>query len=56
MCDSCVHVFRLHVGGGHTHYAIMKGSNANLIVRQGKEQGYKPALFVEPADPSTKTS
>lgn len=34
-------------GGGDTHYSIMKGSKANLIIRQGEEQGYKPALFIE---------
>src|SRR5690606_28063975 len=30
-----------------THYSIMKGSKANLIVRQGKEQNFKPVLFIE---------
>lgn len=34
-------------GGGDTHYSIMKGSKANLVIRQGKEQGYKPVLFIE---------
>ncbi|GAB6394798.1 MAG: oxidoreductase [Bacteroidales bacterium] len=37
-------------GGGDTHYSIMKGSKASLIIRQGKEQGYKPALYIEAAD------
>lgn len=37
-------------GGGDTHYSIMKGSKANLIIRQGEEQGYKPALFIEALD------
>ena len=35
-------------GTGDTHYSIMRGSNANLIIRQGAEQGYKPTLYVEP--------
>ncbi|MDR1880499.1 MAG: Gfo/Idh/MocA family oxidoreductase [Tannerellaceae bacterium] len=34
-------------GGGDTHYSVMKGSKAHLIIKQGKEQGYKPALFVQ---------
>lgn len=34
-------------GTGDTHYSIMKGSKANLIIRQGKEQNFKPVLYVE---------
>jgi predicted dehydrogenase len=37
-------------GGGDTHYSIMKGSKAHLIIRQGEEQGYKPALFIKAAE------
>ncbi len=33
-------------GAGDTHYSIMKGSNADVIIRQGAEQGYKPMLYV----------
>lgn len=35
-------------GGGDTHYSIMRGTNANLIIKQGAEQGYKPVLYIEP--------
>ena len=35
-------------GAGDTHYSIMKGSNCNIIIRQGQEQNYKPELYVEP--------
>lgn len=35
-------------GGGDTHYSVMKGSKSNLVIRQGKEQNYKPELFIEP--------
>jgi predicted dehydrogenase len=35
-------------GGGDTHYSIMRGTKANLIIRQGAEQGYKPTLYIEP--------
>ncbi|MDR3261715.1 MAG: Gfo/Idh/MocA family oxidoreductase [Tannerella sp.] len=34
-------------GGGDTHYSIMKGSKAHLIIEQGKDQNYKPALYIK---------
>jgi predicted dehydrogenase len=40
-------------GAGDTHYSIMKGSKANLVIRQGAEQKYVPELYIEPA-PKTK--
>lgn len=33
---------------GDTHFSIMKGSKANLIIRQGAEENYKPELYIEP--------
>jgi predicted dehydrogenase len=42
--------FQAPEGTGDTHYSIMKGSKANLIVRQGKEQKYKPVLYIETKD------
>jgi len=36
-------------GGGDTHFSIMRGSRANLVIRQGAEQRYVPVLGVEPA-------
>jgi len=30
-----------------THYSIMRGSKADIVIRQGKEQNYKPTLYVE---------
>lgn len=36
-------------GAGDTHYSLLRGSRAHVIIRQGKEQGYKPKLYVEPA-------
>jgi predicted dehydrogenase len=35
-------------GGGDTHHSVMRGSKANLIIRQGRDTGFKPALFIEP--------
>ena len=34
-------------GGGDTHFSVMKGSKADLVIRQGQEQGYKPELYIE---------
>lgn len=36
-------------GGGDTHYSIMRGTGASLIIRQGQEQNFKPTLYIEPA-------
>lgn len=35
-------------GAGDTHYSIMRGTKANLVIRQGAEQKYKPSLYIEP--------
>jgi predicted dehydrogenase len=40
--------------GGDTHYAIAKGTKANIIIRQGKEEKYLPTLYIHPAKPLTK--
>jgi predicted dehydrogenase len=34
-------------GAGDTHYSIMRGSNCDLVIRQGEEQGFIPKLYVE---------
>jgi hypothetical protein len=34
-------------GAGDTHYSIMRGTNASLVIRQGAEQGYQPVFSVE---------
>ncbi|SFD70663.1 putative oxidoreductase C-terminal domain-containing protein [Spirosoma endophyticum] len=34
-------------GAGDTHYSIMRGTKANLIIRQGAAQQYKPTLYIE---------
>lgn len=41
-------------GAGDTHFSIMKGSKANLIIRQGKEENYKPLLYIEPVNKDDK--
>jgi predicted dehydrogenase len=37
-------------GTGDTHYSIMRGTKANLIIRQSKEENYKPVLYIEPIE------
>lgn len=39
-------------GTSDTYYSILKGSKTNLVISQGKEQQYKPVLYLEPADKS----
>ena len=34
-------------GTGDTHYSLMRGSNAELVIRQGPAQGFKPVLYVK---------
>jgi len=42
--------FQAPAGTGDTHYSLMRGSKANLIIRQGKEQNYQPVLYIEAVD------
>ena len=37
-------------GGGDTHYSVMRGSRARLVIRQGMEQGFIPELYIEPSE------
>ena len=47
--------FEAPAGAGDTHFSIMKGSKANLIIRQGKEENYKPVLYIEPLSKTDRT-
>jgi predicted dehydrogenase len=38
--------FEAPEGTGDTHYSMMRGTKANLIIRQGKEENFKPTLYV----------
>jgi predicted dehydrogenase len=42
--------YRAPEGAGDTHYSLTRGSRANLIIRQGKEQNFKPVLYIEPSE------
>jgi type 1 glutamine amidotransferase/predicted dehydrogenase len=35
-------------GTGDTHYSTMRGTKANLVIKQGAEEGYKSTLYIEP--------
>jgi predicted dehydrogenase len=47
---SVIWKYKAPEGTGDTHYSIMRGTKANLIIRQGAEENYQPALYIEPAD------
>jgi len=34
-------------GGGDTHYSAMRGTVCDLVIKQGKEEGFLPTLYVE---------
>jgi predicted dehydrogenase len=44
--------FQAPEGAGDTHYSIMRGTQCDLIIKQGEEEGYKPQLYIE-ANPET---
>jgi len=35
-------------GTGDTHYSIIRGTKADLEIKQGEEEGFKPALYILP--------
>lgn len=46
---SVIWKYKAPEGTGDTHYSIMRGTKANLIIRQGAEENYQPTLYIEPA-------
>ena len=34
-------------GAGDTHFSIMRGTLSDLIITQGKDEGYKPTLYIK---------
>ncbi len=40
--------FQAPEGYGYTHHSLFRGSKANVIIRQGKEQNFRPEVYVEP--------
>ncbi len=45
---SVIWAYKAPEGTGDTHYSIMRGTKANLIIKQGAEEQYKPTLYIEP--------
>ena len=39
--------FEAPEGTGDTHFSVMRGTKANLVIRQGAEQKFKPVLYIE---------
>ncbi len=37
-------------GAADSHYSIMRGTKANLVIRQGAEQNYQASLYIEPVN------
>ncbi len=35
-------------GSGDTHYSLLRGTKADLEIRQGPEENYKPVLYIRP--------
>lgn len=44
---SVVWQYKAPEGSGDAYHSIMKGSRCNLIILQGKEENYKPVLYIE---------
>ena len=44
--------FEAPPGGKDTHAALLRGTKANLLIRQGPAERYKPTLYIEPNSPS----
>jgi predicted dehydrogenase len=42
-------------GGGDTHVAIFKGTKSQLEIRQGKEENWRPELYVVPNNATSKS-
>jgi len=51
---SVIWKFEAPAGAGDSHFSIMRGTKANVIIRQGKEENYRPELYVEAAGSTGK--
>jgi predicted dehydrogenase len=50
---SVIWKYKAPEGTGDTHYSIMRGTKANLVIRQGAAEQYKPTLYIEPVAKDT---
>ena len=42
--------------GGDSHYSKLRGTKAELVILQGKEQNFRPELYINPTDISKKNA
>ena len=40
--------YKAPVGAGDTYYSIMRGTKANIVIRQGVQEHYTATLYIEP--------
>jgi hypothetical protein len=45
---SVIWKYKAPEGTGDTHYSTMRGTKANLVIRQGADEQYKSTLYIEP--------
>lgn len=50
---SVIWKYKAPEGTGDTHYSIMRGTKANLVIIQGTEQQFKPVLYIMPVKNDT---
>ena len=48
--------FQAPEGTGDTHFSVMRGTKADVVIKQGKEQNYRPELYVEVPNSKNKRS
>ena len=53
---SVVWNFQAPEGTGDTHFSVMRGTKCDVVIKQGKEQNYKPELYIEVVKPENKAS
>jgi predicted dehydrogenase len=53
---SVVWNYEAPAGTGDTHFSVMKGTKAIATIKQGKEENYKPELYVTPTNTKDKAA
>lgn len=39
--------FEAQPGAGDSHYSLMRGTICNVVIKQGKEEAYRPTVYIE---------
>jgi hypothetical protein len=53
---SVVWNYEAQAGGGDTHESRIHGTEADIVIHQGKAQNYQPELYIEPAEDRPESS